>query len=264
MIVLRRYMNNNLRNFNYLIGCEESRQAIAVDPLGADEMLALAEEQGYEIKLILNTHEHHDHIDGNPRVQEVTGADIWAHKNAAERIPNVARGLVAGDVVELGTIRLTVLYTPGHTMAHLCLLSEDGGPDGQPVLFSGDTLFNACAGNCRNGGDPDTLYDTFVAQFQPLPDDTLMHPGHDYMKNNLSFALTREPGNDMIQYWLDQVSAFDADEMPVMTLGQERTYNPFLRLHQPLIRERLKDAFPALGDGDRDVFKALRTLRDQW
>ncbi|MDO6683320.1 MULTISPECIES: hydroxyacylglutathione hydrolase C-terminal domain-containing protein [unclassified Oceanobacter] len=266
MIVLRRYMNNNLRNYNYLIGCEETRQAIAVDPLGADEMLALAEAQGYEIKLILNTHEHHDHIDGNPRVQQVTGAAIWAHKNAADRIPNVARWLVAGDVVELGTIRLRVLFTPGHTMAHLCLLSDDGGPDGQPLLFSGDTLFNACAGNCSRGGDVDTMYDTFVSQFQPLPDDTLMYPGHDYMKNNLGFALSREPDNDMAQYWLDQVAAFSAEEMPVMTLGQERTYNPFLRLHQPQIRAQLQVQFPEMevAAADRDVFRALRALRDAW
>ncbi|MDP2546559.1 hydroxyacylglutathione hydrolase C-terminal domain-containing protein [Oceanobacter sp. 4_MG-2023] len=266
MIVLRRYMNNNLRNYNYLIGCEETRQAIAVDPLGADEMLALAEAQGYKIKLILNTHEHHDHIDGNPRVQQVTGAAIWAHKNAADRIPNVARWLVAGDVVELGTIRLRVLFTPGHTMAHLCLLSDDGGPDGQPLLFSGDTLFNACAGNCSRGGDVDTMYDTFVSQFQPLPDDTLMYPGHDYMKNNLGFALSREPDNDMAQYWLDQVAAFSAEEMPVMTLGQERTYNPFLRLHQPQIRAQLQVQFPEMevAAADRDVFRALRALRDAW
>ncbi|MGB1092941.1 MAG: MBL fold metallo-hydrolase, partial [Oceanobacter sp.] len=231
MIVLRRYMNNPLRNFNYLIGCEETRQAIAVDPLGAEDMLALAKQEGYEIKLILNTHEHHDHIDGNPIVQEATGAEVWAHKNAEERIPNVARGLVAGDLVELGTIRLKVMFTPGHTSAHLCLLSDDGGPNGEPVLFSGDTLFNAGAGKCAlaHGGDPDTLYDTFVSQFQPLPDETLLHPGHDYMKNNLNFSKTREPGNNMIDYWLEQVDGFEAEEMPVMTLGQERTYNSFMR-----------------------------------
>jgi hydroxyacylglutathione hydrolase len=264
MLVLRRFMNNPLRNFNYLIGCEETRQAIALDPLGADQMLALADEMGWQIKLILNTHEHHDHIDGNPVVQAATGAEIWAHKNAEERIPNVARGLVAGDRVELGSIRLNVLYTPGHTMAHLCLLSGDGGPEGQPVLFSGDTLFNACAGNCRKGGDVDSMYDTFVSQFQPLPDETLLYPGHDYMKNNLAFNQVREPGNPAIQQWLDTVDDLDADAMPVMTLGQERTYNSFLRLNEPEIRTGLEQEFPNLGQGDRDIFKALRQLRDQW
>ncbi len=253
-----------MRNFNYLIGCEESGQAIAIDPLAADDVLAMAESQGWTIRLIINTHEHHDHIDGNPIVQAATGAEIWAHRNAMETIPGVARGLVAGDVVEIGTIRLNVLFTPGHTLCHLCLLSTDGGPNGAPVLFSGDTLFNACAGNCRKGGDVDMMYDTFVAQFQPLPDETLLYPGHDYMKNNLGFALDREPDNHLAQYWQDQVASMSANDMPVMNLGQERTYNPFLRLHKIAIRERLKQEFPELGEGDRDMFRALRSLRDGW
>ena len=264
MLVLRKYVDNPLRNFNYLVGWEETRQAIALDPLDSDWILAAAKAQGWDIRLIVNTHEHHDHIDGNPAVRAATGAPVWAHRNAMETIPDVERGLVEGDVVEIGSIRLNVLFTPGHTMAHLCLLSETGGPDGQPVLFSGDTLFNACAGNCRKGGNVDTMYDTFIAQFQPLPDETLLYPGHDYMKNNLGFALDREPDNQLAEYWRDQVAETSADDMPVMNLGQERTYNPFLRLHKISIRERLRDQFPDLGEGDRDMFRVLRSLRDSW
>lgn len=257
-------MFNRLGNFNYLIGCEQTRQAIALDPLDGEHMLQLAEQQGWQIKLIINTHEHHDHIEGNPVVAAATGAHIWAHKNAMGKIPNVDRGLIAGDVVELGSIRLTVLYTPGHTPVHLCLLAEADDYNLQPVLFSGDTLFNACAGNCFNGGDVDTMYDTFVSQLLPLPDETLLYPGHDYMKNNLAFALSREPGNPDALHWQQQLADTEHDDMPVMTLGQERLYNPFLRLHSEKIRRQLKQEFPQLGDGDRDVFKALRTLRDQW
>jgi len=264
MLVLRRYMNNGLRNFNYLIVCEETRQAIALDPLDGEQMLALAEQNQFNIKLIINTHEHHDHIEGNPVVQAATGAPVWAHKNAMGKIPQQAHGLVAGDVVELGTIRLNVLFTPGHTAVHLCLLAEASETNEVPVLFSGDTLFNACAGNCRNGGNVDDMYDSFVSQLQPLPDETLLYPGHDYMKNNLNFARTREPDNNMVDYWLDQVDAKAPDQMPVMTLGQERQYNPFLRLHSATVRENLKKEFPQLGEGDRDVFRALRSLRDQW
>lgn len=264
MIVLRRFMNNPLRNFNYLIACEETRQAIALDPLDGEGMVQLAVEHGLDIKLIVNTHEHHDHIEGNPAVQAATAAPIWAHKNALGKIPNQAHGLSAGDMIELGTLRLKVLFTPGHTPVHLCLLAEVSEHEPVPALFSGDTLFNACAGNCYNGGNVDDMYDTFVSQLLPLPDKTLLYPGHDYMKNNLAFALDREPGNAMAVYWMDQVSAFTADKMPVMTLGQEREYNPFLRLHEPLIRERLKMQFAHLGEGDRDVFRALRSLRDQW
>ena len=264
MKVFRRFMHNPLRNFNYLIGCEETKQAIVLDPLDGDAMLALAEEQGYSIRLIINTHEHHDHIEGNPVVKAATGAEIWAHENAVNRIPDVDRGLKPGDRIELGSLRLKVLHTPGHTPVHVCLLVEAEDNNGVPVLFSGDTLFNACAGNCRNGGNVDEMYDSFVSQLQPLPDETLLYPGHDYMKNNLAFAETREAGNAMISHWQKQVESFAPDDMPVMTLGQERTYNPFLRLHEPAIKRRLQEEFPALGLADRDVFRALRQLRDQW
>jgi len=222
MKILRRYMHNRLGNFNYLIGCEETHQAIALDPLDGQQMLDLAQQQGWQIKLIINTHEHHDHIEGNPVVAAATGAPIWAHENALGNIPDQARGLKAGDLIELGSIRLKVLFTPGHTPVHLCLLAEADGHNAQPILFSGDTLFNACAGNCFNGGDVDTMYDSFVSQLMPLPDETLLYPGHDYMKNNLGFALSREPDNSDARYWQQAVADTEHDDMPVMTLGKER------------------------------------------
>ena len=80
-------------------------------------------------------------------------------------------------------------------MCHICLRSHGD----QPALFSGDTLFNAGAGNCHNGGDPTTLYATFADQLARLPDDTRVYPGHDYIENNLRFTLEREPDNAAAQ-----------------------------------------------------------------
>jgi hydroxyacylglutathione hydrolase len=105
----------------------------------------------------------------------------------------MARGLSAGDVVKVGrTVELKALDTPGHTMSHVCLLSHTD----QPALFCGDTLFNAGAGNCHNGGHPEELYKTFDRQLAKPPQSTLIYPGHDYMENNLRFTLNREPDNE--------------------------------------------------------------------
>jgi hydroxyacylglutathione hydrolase len=253
--IIRRYMNNRLRNFNYLIGCEETKQAIALDPLDGEAMVALAAEQGWQIKLIINTHEHHDHIEGNPAVQAATGAEIWASEFARGKIPNMTRGLMANEEFSLGSMAFKVLPTPGHTPVHVCLLtlSED-----VPILFSGDTLFNASAGNCFNGGDVDEMYDTFVRELSPLPGQTLLFPGHDYMKTNLDFALSCEPKNEEAEYWQGKVDALSSDEMPYMTLGQEREYNPFLRLQSPHLLTELQ------GQSERETFKALRAKRDVW
>ena len=97
MKVVRLYMNNRLRNFNYIIGCEQTQQAIALDPMDGEAVIAAAKAKGWQIKLIINTHEHHDHIEGNPVVQQATGAAIWASEHAMTKIPNVAKGLVAKD-----------------------------------------------------------------------------------------------------------------------------------------------------------------------
>ncbi len=260
MKVVRLYMNNRLRNFNYVIGCEQTKQAIALDPLDGEAILAIAEKQGWQIKLIINTHEHHDHIEGNPVVQKVTGAPIWASEHARGKIPNLSRGLLANEVIELGSMRFKVLPTPGHTPVHVCLLtlSED-----TPILFSGDTLFNACAGNCFNGGNVDEMFDSFERELAPLPDETILYPGHDYMKTNLKFALTWEPKNSDALYWQQNVDALLPDEMPYMTLGQERLYNPFLRLHNPVLKRQLA-LHGDVVSSKREVFKVLRRHRDQW
>ncbi|CCK75699.1 Hydroxyacylglutathione hydrolase [Oleispira antarctica RB-8] len=260
MKVVRLYMNNRLRNFNYIIGCEKTGQAIALDPLDGDAVLAAAEAEGWQIKLIINTHEHHDHIEGNPVVQAVTGAPIWASEYAVGKIPNVAKGLVANEVIELGSMVFKVLPTPGHTPVHVCLLTLS---EEIPVLFSGDTLFNACAGNCFNGGNVDEMYETFQQVLAPLPDNAILYPGHDYMKTNLEFSLVCEPGNQDAQLWQGHVKNLSPEDMPFMTLGQERLYNPFLRLESPQLLAKL-EASGDMSTSSRAVFKALRLRRDHW
>ena len=90
-----------------------------------------------------------------------TGAELLAHHGAKNKIPDVDVGLHAGDSITIGqTVELEVLDTPGHTMSHVCLVSDTD----EPALFSGDTLFNAGAGNCHNGGHPEELYETFSSQ----------------------------------------------------------------------------------------------------
>jgi len=263
MIVEQIWTANAYRNFNYLVACAETGEALAIDPLDHVKCLAAAGDRGWEITQILNTHEHGDHTGGNRAMLAATNAKLLAHANARDRIPGIDRGLVAGDVVSVGkTVELEVLDTPGHTMSHVCLLSHSA----TPALFCGDTLFNAGAGNCHNGGHPAELYGTFADQLAGLPDDVSVYPGHDYIANNLGFTLDREPDNQRAKQLLEEVGDQDPSHALVSTLWLEKEINVFFRLHSPTLIERLREAYADLPDEPdaKTVFLRLRELRNGW
>ena len=262
MIVERVWTGNAYRNFNYLIACPDTGEALAIDPLD-QKCLAAAKAKGWQITQVLNTHEHHDHTGGNEAMVAATGAKLLAHHRAAGRIAGVDRGLQAGDVVKVGKrVELECLDTPGHTMCHICLRSHGD----QPTLFSGDTLFNAGAGNCHNGGDPNAMYATFATQLSRLPPTTRLYPGHDYIENNLKFTLAREPDNSAAQALLQKVAGGDAATSPVLTLADEYQVNTFFRLSSPTVIAKLRENFPDLPDEPdaKTVFIKLRELRNSW
>ena len=270
MLIKQIWTGNAYRNFNYLIACPQTGEALAIDPLDYNKCLDAAKQAGWHITQILNTHEHADHIGGNARVIQATGAKVLAHYAAGTAIPEMSVGLCAGDIVKVGnTVELEALDTPGHTMSHVCLLSRTD----QPGLFCGDTLFNAGAGNCHNGGHPDELYETFVQQLMQLADDTRIYPGHDYLHNNLQFTLDREPGNDAARALLDKTLHKDPGQEPadaghalVTTIGDEKQINTFFRLQNPQVIEQLKVRFAEIGDNPtpKTVFLKLRELRNDW
>jgi hydroxyacylglutathione hydrolase len=263
MIVEQIWTGNAYRNFNYLIVCPETGEALAIDPLDHQKCLAAAKDKGWQITQILNTHEHGDHIGGNKAMLAATGARLLAHRNAKDKIPGIDRGLGAGDVIKVGrTVEIEALDTPGHTMSHVCLLTHTE----QPALICGDTLFNAGAGNCHNGGHPNELYETFARQLDKLADDTLIYPGHDYMVNNLRFTLDREPDNARARQLLAEVESQDPADAMVSTLGLEKEINTFFRLRSPSVIAELRKSFPDLPDkpDPRTVFLKLRELRNSW
>ncbi len=263
MIVERIWINNRLRNYNYLIACPQTGEAMALDPLAHQLCLQRAQLRGWEITSILNTHEHPDHTAGNVPLMSMTGAPVLAHHGAQGKIPGMSHALRAGDSVRVGTsVVLKVLDTPGHTRTHVCLLWETE----TPALFCGDTLFNAGVGNCHNGGHPEALYQTFSTQLACLDESTQVYPGHDYMVNNLEFTLDREPSNQAAAALLERVRDLDPTELPITTLGMEKQINTFFRLSQPEVIERLRDQTPGLAEdpSEEAVFLRLRQLRNDW
>ncbi len=241
------YTGSPLRNFSYLVHGGDGF-AYVIDPFYSQQIVdALARSQ-LQLRAIINTHEHWDHTCGNAELRRHTGCEIWAHAGARHAIADIDRVLAQDDVIAFTPQQaLKVLDTPGHTFAHVCLLAvEDGRPT---AVFCGDTLFNAGVGNCRNGGDAETLARTIRDKFCSLPDDVRIYPGHEYWENNLRFTLSIEPHNQRAQELLMQVVQ---GELPCGTMALEREVNTFMRLET-------EDRVAAVAE-----FLRLRALRDKW
>lgn len=265
MLIKQIPIRNNLRNYMYLLACEQTLEAIAIDPLDHALCLKTAEELGWRINTVANTHHHQDHIGGNGPVIAATGAQLVAHVDAMSAIPAVDRGLTAGDFLSFGQLTINVMDTPGHTMSHICLFYA-GSSSEDPALFCGDTLFNAGVGRCDIGGEPKLMHQTFVDQIFPLPDAVRVFPGHDYIENNLAFTLDREPDNLSAQALQSEFNHGLDAETYVSTLGMERKINVFFRTSYASVREgvaqRLNLDISSLDD--RSTFVGLRQLRDTW
>lgn len=256
MYVHQIYTNSPLRNFSYLIEKDNSK-AICVDPFDSTQMIEFATSLGLEIDTIVNTHEHPDHICGNQGIVDYCGAQVWAHYNAKGKIPGLDRLLNKDEIIPVKEGHLVVMDTPGHTFAHLCLKYVLNGRD--VAVFSGDTMFNAGIGNCKLGGEPESFYQTISSQFQNLEDDVILYPGHDYIMNNLSFTLDREPGNRCACELLKELEGVDTTKVTT-NMKKEREVNTFLRLNSKEIVSRLEGNVSS----EEQVFIRLRELRNNW
>ncbi|BCL60545.1 MBL fold metallo-hydrolase [Desulfomarina profundi] len=176
----------------YIISCEKTKKAAIIDPGGdEDKILAEAENLGVSIEYIIVTHGHPDHVCGNRKIQEATGAKIIMHRADAQFFdkpevknyfsmlgmePSPSPDILVedGDIIELGEEKLEVMHTPGHTPGGMCLYNS-------PDVITGDTLFVGGLGRTDfPGGSHEELLNSIRTKLLVLPDETIVWPGHGY------------------------------------------------------------------------------------
>lgn len=176
----------------YIVSCGKTGKAAIVDPGGDEErILAEVKKAGLDVVAIIATHGHPDHVCGNRRIKEATGAEIVMHSADAaffgqpeiqhyfsmlglEPSPPADRTVEDGDIIEIGEEKLRVLHTPGHTPGGICLLC---GSD----VITGDSLFVGGVGRTDfPGGSHQGLMDSIKSKLLTLPDETVVWPGHGY------------------------------------------------------------------------------------
>lgn len=179
--------------FTYLIGCEETGQALLIDPVLPtwERDLAEVNKLGLKLAYTLETHIHADHITSALKLKEVAGSKVGGP--ALDQLPCTEIGIVDGVPFRMGSLELLPLHTPGHTDNHFAYAHGNR-------LYTGDALLiEACGRTDFQSGDPAALYHSVRDKLFAYDDDTLVYPGHDYEKRRIT------------------------------TVGQERARNP--RLH---------------------------------
>jgi len=205
-VILERLVVGPLASNCYIVGSEVTGEGMIIDPGDeAKQILRKIKDLQLDIKFIILTHGHIDHIGAVREVSEATGAEVCVHTDDAQSLkgwrmssilgssypapPPPDRLLKDGDSIDISDLHFLVLHTPGHTPGGICLL-------GQGVVFTGDTLFNYGVGRTDlPGGSHSQLLNSLHTKLMVLPNGTIVYPGHG----------------------------------PETTIGAERRGNPFLR-----------------------------------
>ena len=239
MQVIQKFIERSYQNFNYIVFSDQTKEAIHFDPYDIKQTLPIVEDKGLNLRYLLNTHNHWDHIKDNEKLMEQTHCQLVT-LNDGETLALSEREYVKA------------LSTPGHVAQHtVFLLFEDNKAF---ALIAGDTLFNAGVGNCKNGGNLAQLFETTMNVIYKLDDDIKIYPSHDYTQTNLEFAKSVEPDNKVVLDFLERRKK----GYFVTTIGEEKQVNPFLRVDTP----ELQQHFPGLGP--KEIFFELRNKRDKW
>jgi glyoxylase-like metal-dependent hydrolase (beta-lactamase superfamily II) len=192
----------------FILGCASSSEGVVIDPGGEpDKIIAAINRLGLHIPFIINTHGHFDHVGGNRKILEYTGAELLVHEGdvqylsraaevavkyglTTENSPQPDRFLEDGMIISFGIYRIEVLHTPGHTPGGSCLYIAKEG-----LVITGDTLFaNGVGRTDFPGGSHNALIESIRTRLLALPDATRVYPGHG----------------------------------PATTIGHERRYNPYI------------------------------------
>jgi len=211
-------------NYSYLVVDEENNIACVVDPSESAPIIDFIKNKNINLKFILNTHHHHDHVGGNKVLKKKYGAKIIGFKNDKERIPDIDILLEDNQIWKGKNFESKIIHIPGHTKGHICFYFFK-----EKIVFTGDTLFSLGCGRIFEGTYKQ-MFDS-LSKLKSLPTDTKVYCGHEYTLKNSLFCSEYDKHNKDLKNKIFEINSKIKKNLPTIpsTIADELACNIFLR-----------------------------------
>ena len=223
-------------NYSYLIIDESNKTASVVDPSEAKPIINFIEKENINLKYILNTHHHYDHIGGNKDLKKKYNSVVIGYKDDASRIPEIDILLNNNQIWKADNFEAKIMHIPGHTTGHISFHFFK-----EKLIFTGDTLFSLGCGKIFEGTYQD-MFDS-LNQIKKLPQDTKIYCGHEYTLQNSKFCIKHDPENLNLKKKIVEIKKKLENNIPTIpsTIKDENECNIFLRAKDVESFSKLRD-----------------------
>jgi len=223
-------------NYSYLIIDKTNNSACVVDPSESKPIIKFIEKEKINLKYILNTHHHFDHVGGNNDLKKKYNSIVIGYKHDAHRIPAIDVLLENNQIWKADNFETEIMHIPGHTNGHICFHFFK-----EKLIFTGDTLFSLGCGKLFEG----TYKDMFKSlnKIKKLPQDTKIYCGHEYTLQNSKFCIKHDPENQNLKRKIIEIKQKLENNLPTIpsTLKVENECNIFLRAKDVESFSKLRD-----------------------
>ena len=228
-------------NYSYLIIDESNNSACVIDPSEAHPIISFVENNDINLKYILNTHHHFDHIGGNKELKKKFGSTVLGFKEDSHRIPEIDILLEDNQIWRAQNFIAKIIHIPGHTSGHICFHFFR-----EKIVFTGDTLFSLGCGKIFEGTYKQ-MFDS-LNKIKSLPEQTKVYCGHEYTLNNSRFCIKYDAENLYLKKKVENINKKITNGLPTVpsTIKEELDCNIFLRTK------------------DLESFSKLRDLKDNF
>tara|TARA_B110000263_G_scaffold143757_1_gene124723 strand:- start:92 stop:811 length:720 start_codon:yes stop_codon:yes gene_type:complete len=223
-------------NYAYLIIDEKKNIGCVIDPSESAPIIEYLEKNKINLKFILNTHHHFDHVGGNKKLKEKYGANVIGFKGDKDKIPGIDILVDDQEIWKYESFESKIIHIPGHTLGHVCFYFYN-----DKSIFTGDTLFSLGCGRIFEG-TYSQMYES-LKKIKDLPQDTKVFCGHEYTIQNSKFCMLHDKNNENLKNKIKEVEKKLQNNLPTIpsTIKEELECNVFLRSNNIETFSKLRD-----------------------